>query len=32
VVTQAPEPATLLIFGSGIAGVVAYRRRKKRAA
>lgn len=31
-VVAAPEPASLLIFGSGIAGIVAYRRRKKKAA
>src|SRR5689334_1645522 len=30
--SSVPEPASLLIFGSGIAAVVAYRRRKKRAA
>ena len=31
-IIPAPEPASLLIFGAGVAGVAAYRRRKKRAA
>jgi hypothetical protein len=31
-IIAAPEPASLLIFGSGIAAVAAYRRRRKKAA